>query len=115
MKEISIQITEKEVEQYAFVSGDYNPIHLDIEAARQQGFSNKIVHGMLTAAKVLSVISNEILSPEERVYQHEFTFSAPIYVGDRLTLTIKQAEHRFRVEGKSGGKVVIKGWLIVSR
>lgn len=64
MKKLAFKITEEEVEQYAVVSGDNNPIHLDLEAAKQQGFSNKIVHGMLTAAKVLRMVSNEILTPQ---------------------------------------------------
>jgi 3-hydroxybutyryl-CoA dehydratase len=115
MNPISFQITEKDVEQYAVVSGDYNPIHLDLEAAKQQGFSNKIVHGMLTAAKVLSVILNEILTPQELLGQHEFTFISPVYVGDRITLTIKQMEHKIIVVGKCEEKIVIKGWLIFIR
>jgi 3-hydroxybutyryl-CoA dehydratase len=115
MKKLAFKITEEEVEQYAVVSGDDNPIHLDIEAAKQQGFSNKIVHGMLTAAKVLSTISNEILTPQEWVCQHEFTFTSPVYLRDQITLTIKQMEHKIRVEGKCGEKIVIKGWLIVTR
>jgi 3-hydroxybutyryl-CoA dehydratase len=115
MKKLAFKITEEEVEQYAVVSGDNNPIHLDIEAAKQQGFSNKIAHGMLTAAKVLRVISNEILTPKEWVCQHEFTFTSSVYLGDQITLTIKQMEHKIRVEGKCGEKIVIKGWLIVTR
>lgn len=115
MKKLTFKISEEEVEQYAVVSGDNNPIHLDIEAAKQQGFSNKIVHGMLTAAKVLRVISNEYLTPQEWVCQHEFTFTSPFYLGDQITLTIKQMEHKIRVEGKCGEKIVIKGWLIVTR
>ncbi|WP_144552016.1 MaoC/PaaZ C-terminal domain-containing protein [Bacillus sp. X1(2014)] len=115
MKKLAYKITEEEVERYAVVLGDNNPIHLDIEAAKQQGFSNKIVQGMLTAAKVLWMVSNEILTPQEWVCQHEFTFTSPVYLGDQITLTIKQMEHKIRVEGKCGGKVVIKGWLIVTR
>lgn len=115
MKRLAFKIIEEEVEQYAVVSGDNNPIHLDIETAKQQGLSNKIVHGMLVAAKVLRMISGEILTPQEWVCQHDFTFTSPVYLGDQITLTIKQIEHKIRVEGKCGEKVVIKGWLIVTR
>jgi 3-hydroxybutyryl-CoA dehydratase len=111
---IAFQITEKDVEQYAVISGDYNPIHLDMEAAKQQGFTNKIAHGMLTVAKVLSVLSNESLIPQELLSQCKFTFISPVYVGDLVTLTIKQAEHKIRVEGKCGEKIVVKGcWKVV--
>jgi 3-hydroxybutyryl-CoA dehydratase len=115
MNAITYQITEEDVEQYAVISGDSNPIHLDKEAAKQQGFMNKIAHGMLTVARVLSVLSNEILTPHEVLSQYEFTFIAPVYVGDLVTLTIKQAEHNIRVEGKCREKIVVKGCLIVDR
>lgn len=115
MKYLVFKITEEEVEQYAVVSGDNNPIHLDIEAAKQQGFSNKIVHGMLTSAKVLRMVSNEIFTLQDWVCEHEFTFTSPVYLGDQITLTIKQIENKIRVEGKCRDKVVIKGWLIVTR
>jgi 3-hydroxybutyryl-CoA dehydratase len=115
MNMITFQITEKDVEQYAVISGDYNPIHLDIEAAKQQGFTNKIAHGMLTVAKVLSVLSNDSLIPQGLLSQYEFTFISPVYVGDLVSLTIKQAENKIRVEGKCGEKIVVKGCLIVVR
>lgn len=104
-------MTEKDVEQYAFLSGDNNPIHLDRMAANQQGFNNKISHGMLTVAKVLSVLSNEALISQGSLSQYEFTFIAPVYVGEIVTLTVKQAGSNLRVEGKCGDRLVIKGEL----
>ncbi|MBT2733226.1 MaoC/PaaZ C-terminal domain-containing protein [Bacillus sp. ISL-7] len=98
-----------------FISGDYNPFHLDMEAAKQQGSTNKITHGMLTVAKVLSVLSNEPPIPQELLSQYEFTFISPVYMGNLVTLTIKQAENEIRVEGKCGEKIVVKGCLIVVR
>ncbi|WP_374717658.1 MaoC/PaaZ C-terminal domain-containing protein [Neobacillus sp.] len=115
MKNFTFNITEEEVEQYAIISGDNNPVHLDIGVAKQQGFSNKIAHGMLTVAKVLGIVSNEILAPQEWVYKYEFTFTSPVYLGDQITLNIKQLDNKIRVEGKCRKRVVIKGWLIVTR
>lgn len=109
MNKITFQITEKDVEQFAFISGDYNPIHLDIDIAKQAGFTNKISHGMLTVAKILSVLSNETLTHNEFISLYEFTFLAPVYVGDQLTLSIKQTEHEIRVKGKCGENIVIRG------
>ena len=113
MSRMTFQITEKDVEQYAVISGDDNPIHLDREAAKQQGFTNKIAHGMLTVAKVLSVLSNESLIPPGWLSEYEFTFISPVYVGDLVTLTLQQAEHKIRVEGKCGDRIVVKGCLKV--
>ena len=115
MKIITFQITEKDVDQYADISGDYNPIHLDIKSAKQQGFTNKIAHGMLTVAKVLSELSNEILNPQEFFSQYEFTFIAPVSIEDQVTLSVKQAENTIRVEGKCKEKIVVKGCLMLGK
>ena len=42
-------ITREQLKEYAEVSGDYNPIHLDDEAAKRSGLPGVIVHGMLVA------------------------------------------------------------------
>ena len=49
-------ITENMVSNYANVSGDFNPIHLDDEYAKNTEFKNKIVHGMLLISNI-----NEIM------------------------------------------------------
>ncbi|QGS69135.1 hypothetical protein CV093_14595 [Oceanobacillus sp. 143] len=57
-KTFVILITNKMVENYANVSHDWNPIHLSIEAAKQAGYPQKVVHGMLSMA-----ISSRLVSP----------------------------------------------------
>jgi 3-hydroxybutyryl-CoA dehydratase len=111
---ITFTITEQNVEQYAYVSGDFNPIHLDLEKANQHGFSNKIVHGMLSMAKIWSVISEEFLSPKDMCYQYEISFLAPVYVGAQIVLTFSQIDLGYQFEGKSNGKAVVKGFLLLS-
>ena len=44
----SITLTEEKIKQYAFLSGDVNPIHLDSKEAKRFGFKAPIAHGMLT-------------------------------------------------------------------
>ena len=49
-------ISENMVRNYANVSGDFNPIHLDYEYAKNTEFKNKIAHGMLLISNI-----NEIM------------------------------------------------------
>ncbi len=50
--------TQKRINLYAKMSGDYNPIHVDVNYAKQMPFGSTIAHGML----VLSYISEMMLS-----------------------------------------------------
>ncbi len=91
MKKIQFEVTEKDIEGYAGLSGDFNPIHLDQEYAVTHGFENKIAHGMLTMAKVWGMITNElesVLLPTE----YQLTFQSPVYVGS----TSRTDNHRKR-------------------
>ncbi|HHZ76859.1 MAG TPA: acyl dehydratase, partial [Rhodospirillales bacterium] len=44
------QITHDDVQAFADISGDHNPIHLDDEFAKDSIFGERVAHGMLTAS-----------------------------------------------------------------
>ena len=49
-------ITDKDIELFAEISTDHNPVHLDDEYARDTIFEGRIAHGMLTAGLISAVI-----------------------------------------------------------
>ena len=49
-KEFSVKITESLVNDFAKISGDYSPLHMDIEYASTTSFKKRVVHGMLLAS-----------------------------------------------------------------
>jgi 3-hydroxybutyryl-CoA dehydratase len=111
LNSLTFRITESDIEHYADVSGDHNPIHLDREEANRNGFTNKIAHGMLTIAKVWSVLSQAHLSPQDMPNQYEFTFLSPVHVGDQITLIVSQTKQEYRIEGKCKEKTVVRGFF----
>lgn len=113
MQTISFQVTEQDIVNYAHISGDFNPIHLNERHAQQQGFEGKITHGMLTMAKVWSVLANEFLSPGILPLKYDLSFVNPVYVGDTVFLQIIKEENKIRLEGISANKIVIKGTIIL--
>jgi 3-hydroxybutyryl-CoA dehydratase len=113
LQTISFRVTEQDVVDYANISGDFNPIHLDEKHAQQQGFERKITHGMLTMAKVWSVLANEMLSPRILPLKYDLSFVNPVYVGDNVLLQITKEKNKFRLEGKSANKIVIKGTIVL--
>ena len=85
--EFSKTITEELIEDFAEVSGDHNPIHLDQDFARETRFGKRIGHGMLTAS-FLSALLGSSLSVTKIVYLGQtLKFRHPTFIGDTVTAT----------------------------
>lgn len=90
--EFSKQITDQLIRDFADVSGDRNPIHLDEEFAAKTRFGKRIGHGMLTAS-FLSALLGSSLSVRKIVYLGQtLRFTNPAYIGDTVTArgTVKE-------------------------
>ena len=75
-------ITQKDVEIFAAISGDYNPIHLDDQYASNSIFGRKIVHGFL-AASVFSRVFGTIWPGHGTIYlSQEMSFRMPVYTNN---------------------------------
>lgn len=82
--ELKHKITTKDLEQFAKLTGDYNPLHMDDEYARQQLFGKRICHGMLTAAFISTVIGEKLPGHGALWYEQTLRFIFPVYVGETL-------------------------------
>lgn len=92
--EITKRITEADVQAFADVTGDHNPIHLDEEFAKTTRFGKRIAHGMLTASLISSVLANK-LPGEGSVYLGQtLKFVAPVFPGDEITARVIVRETR---------------------
>jgi 3-hydroxybutyryl-CoA dehydratase len=82
------KMTEKDIETYGVLSNDLNPIHFDLNAARQAGYPNRLIHGMLTMG-----ISSRLISPWISsgwiIKEYESSFRHPLFIGDSLCLNGK--------------------------
>lgn len=82
---LSKTITEADVDAFARVTLDTNPLHLDEEYARQTRFGGRIAHGMLGAGLISAVIGTQLGGP---IYLGQtLKFLKPIRIGDTLTAT----------------------------
>lgn len=84
--EFTAEIGEEEQAMFRRMSGDVNPLHSDAEFARQKGFRDRVVYGMLTAAYYSTLVG--VFLPGERCLIHdvEVKFTKPVYINDRLTI-----------------------------
>lgn len=109
-------ITDADVINFAGISGDTNPVHLNHEFASETMFQGQIAHGMLTASFISTVIGTKLPGPGCIYVAQNLRFKAPVKVGDTVTATCTVtrliAEKRF-IEMDTvcsvGGEVVLDG------
>lgn len=74
------------VRGFAEFSGDFNPLHLDEEYAKNTRFGRRIAHGMLTGAFISSLLGYEFAERRIVYLSQTMKFVAPVYIGDTVTV-----------------------------
>lgn len=80
-------VTDELIRKFADVSGDYNPIHLDEEVAKNTRFGRRIAHGMLSGAFISAVLGYEFSERSIVYLSQTLKFTAPVFIGDTVTAT----------------------------
>jgi len=84
--------SEADVQQYAALSGDYNPVHLDASYASNTQFKSRIVHGMLVGS-LFSALLGKQLPGEGAIYMTQnIQFKAPVYFDTLVTASVEITE-----------------------
>jgi 3-hydroxybutyryl-CoA dehydratase len=90
--QISKTITEGDIELFARVTGDFNPLHLDHAYAEKTMFKGRIAHGLLSVGLVSAVLGN-ILPGHGTIYlSQEVKFLALVRIGDTITARVEVIE-----------------------
>ena len=84
--------THKILNKYCELSGDYNPIHTDLNAAKKIGKNNIIIHGNLTCSIVSKIIGMNFPGKGSLIIEQRVLFPNPIFPDDliRFKLTVKE-------------------------
>jgi 3-hydroxybutyryl-CoA dehydratase len=77
-----------DIEAFAAVSGDSNPVHLDDSYARTTPFGERIAHGMLSAAYISAVLGTQLPGPGAIYLNQSLRFRRPVKVGDAVTARV---------------------------
>ncbi|MGQ9598527.1 MAG: MaoC/PaaZ C-terminal domain-containing protein [Anaerolineae bacterium] len=92
-------ITEADVVNFAYLSGDWHSIHTDQEYAAQTSFGRRIAHGAL----VLSISTGMVPAKRETVLAlyglDRVRFIAPVFIGDTVHLEMEAVEKKDRDDG----------------
>ena|SRR6266568_4510560 len=82
-------ITQLDVEAYAALTGDTNPVHLDEQYALGTPFKRCIAHGMLVSGFISRVLGTQLPGPGSIYISQHLKFVAPVYPGDTVTVYVQ--------------------------
>ncbi len=106
--------SESQVEQFADLTRDYNPIHFDSRFVAVKGLKAKICHGLLVGGMVTEV-GGQIGWLASGM---NFRFKRPVYMGETITctLTITEVDEKCRARAEAvlvnqDGEVVLTAQL----
>ncbi len=120
--EFTKTITEYDVYQYAGVTGDFNPAHIDEVYAKETFFKRRIAHGMLAGGLISAVLGTRLPGPGSVYLRQELNFTAPVYFGDTVTAKVEIVDintGKKRITLKTtctnqDDKVVVDGEAVIS-
>ena len=90
--EYSKTITADDVTMFAGITGDFNPVHMDEEAAAKTRFGGRIAHGMLSAGLISAAIANRLPGSGSIYLGQTLKFTAPVRIGDTVTVSVSVLE-----------------------
>ncbi|MBI2796678.1 MAG: MaoC family dehydratase [Gemmatimonadetes bacterium] len=119
--EITRTVTDRDIQGFADVTGDTNPLHLDEAAAKGTMFKGRIAHGMLGAGFISAVIGTQLPGFGSVYVTQSLAFRRPVRPGDTITTRVEvvelmPAERRVRLATtcrNHAGKAVIEGEAVI--
>jgi acyl dehydratase len=121
--ELRWHVSDAEIDAFAAVSGDYNPLHVDATFARGRGFPDRVAHGHLLGSKVSAFVGMIMPGRDCLLLETQLAWPRPVHPGDEVTLRgeiveLSQEQRimkiRFRATKQSDGKAVVvgRGWTL---
>ncbi len=87
--ELTRTLSDADVMAFAQLTGDYNPVHVDEDAAASSPFGARIVHGMLTASLLSTLLAMQLPGPGAVYLNQTLSFLRPVKIGDTVTARVE--------------------------
>ena len=98
------RVSQREIDKFAEATGDFQPIHVDPQAASKGPYGKTIAHGFLTLSLVASLTPEafEITGVQSLINYgvNRVRFPAPLLEGERVMLTTSLVAVETRPAGK---------------
>ncbi|RPH85362.1 MAG: MaoC family dehydratase [Candidatus Rokuibacteriota bacterium] len=82
-------VTAHEVELYAQITGDRNPLHFDADFAARTRFGRLVAQGGIASGMLNALVAMDMPGPGTVFLSQTLTYKAPTYLGDTLTAEIE--------------------------
>lgn len=113
--------TTDDVEAFARLSGDRNPLHFDADFAARTRVGRLVVQGGLTTGLFNAIVAMDLPGPGSVLLHQEWDFPAPVFIGDTVTAEVEVIESRADkpittircVARRADGTNVLRGTCIV--
>jgi 3-hydroxybutyryl-CoA dehydratase len=120
--EFSKTVSESDIYQFAGITGDYNPAHVNEEYAKKTFFKTRIAHGILTAGFISTTIGTKLPGTGSIYVKQTLRFLAPVRIGDTITarveiIEIMDGKNRVRLKTvcvNQDGTQILDGEAVVS-
>ena len=80
------KITKSNLVSFANLSGDYNPLHMDENYAKNTKFKKRVCHGMLLASFFSKLIGMHIPGKNSLYFSQTLNFQNPCFIDDIITI-----------------------------
>jgi 3-hydroxybutyryl-CoA dehydratase len=118
--ELTRTASDEVIREFAALTGDRNPVHLDEAFAARTSFGGRVAHGMLAAAYISAVVGTKLPGPGAVYLTQSLRFRRPVRLGDEVTAraTVKALDARkghvtLATVCSVGGRAVVDGEAVV--
>ncbi len=111
----TMTVTQETVAAYAAITGDYNPLHFDMEFTSKTRFERLMAQGGITTGLLHALVAMDMPGPGTVFASQYWTFPKPVYIGDTIqaeaTVTsihrrLPMADLEFRLVNQDGDEVL---------
>jgi len=109
-----VLVTAEMLDNFAALSGDRNPLHMDAAFAEAEGFPGRVVFGMLTASFYSRLVGVHLPGKRALLHGIDVEFKRPAHIGDRLSVcgeishlsdACRRIEIRARIVNQNGNTI----------
>jgi len=88
----TLTVTNADVEKYAEITGDRNPLHFDERFAAATPFGKLVVQGGITAGILNALVAEDLPGPGTVFMSQELEYRAPVFIGDTIVGEVEVLE-----------------------
>ena len=118
--EMERKVTEGDIDDFAKLTGDDNPVHTNLDFAKKTIFKQKVAHGFLSASFISTLIATKLPGPGSIYLSQNLKFLAPVFIDDlvRVKVTVQEIVYekkkvKLQTECFKNEKKIISGEAVV--